>query len=427
MTAIAPDIHQPMPKEGFNVSYVCRYESEIDRQIILDSMGHYIEEVLGTREILFIKVPMDCVNKTFRLDDAYPGEEVEFSVDHRMNNLTRVRTLGGGDLPPLWAVMINDEYGLKIIVTIEPGKFIIDKRDISRFETLMAATEVAPKEYDYAALKSVHWNTDTLSLKRDLEFFIVGKKFFDDRDMPYSRSYLLHGPPGNGKTQTIKAIARFLNTKPETFDFSAQRQSPDREFLAWVLGESERIGREHDDDDDEPSFSPHCEKRTPIRLLALEDLDRLFPKDGTMKQTCVTLQAVLQALDGAVERRNMIIVATANNPQELDQQVLARPGRFDKQMFFAQPGLDDAIAYLNRMFEGEGVSARMVEAACKKLAGHSYALHKELFATSASYTIERLSKMIEDCDVEKGVIDIVKHIDVTSLKSEKRMTGFNNR
>lgn len=417
-------INQPMPKPGFNVSYVCRYESELDRQIILDSMGHYIESIIGTREILFIKVPVDVVNKTFRLDPQFPGEEVEFTIDHRKNNIVKSMTLVGNDLPPLWSVMVNDKFNLRIIVTIEPGKYIIDKNDLHLFEQLMLETEVAPKEYDYDALKSVHWNDDTVSLRRDLEFFIVGKRFFDDRDMPYSRSYLLHGPPGNGKTQTIKAIAKFLNTKPETFDFSAQRQSPDREFLAWVLGESERIGRDHDDESHYIEREISSEKKTPIRLLALEDLDRLFPKDTGAKQTCVTLQAILQALDGAIERRNMIIVATANNPKDLDQQVLARPGRFDKQMFFAQPSIDDALTFVSKLFDGENVSQAVLKTACKKLAGHSYALHKELFATSASYTIERLSRVVEDCDVEKAIVDMVRHIDVTSLKSERKSFGF---
>jgi SpoVK/Ycf46/Vps4 family AAA+-type ATPase len=292
----------------------------------------------------------------------------------------------------------------------------------------MSEVEIAPKQYNYDALNAVHWNETTTVLKRDLEFFITGKNFFDSRGMAYSRSYLLHGPPGNGKTTTIKAISKFLNAKVETFDFSAARNSPDTEFQNWVLGESERIAREEDAYDDE--FYQHKDSnddddktKLPIRFIVFEDIDRLFPKNG-LKQTSVSLQAVLQALDGAIERRNMIVVATANHPKELDQQVLARPGRFDKQVFYEQPTVEQGLSYLKKLFEGEDVEEKTLRHACEKLVGHSYAFHKELFSTAASYAIERQSRVINNDDVENGLNDLIKHIDGVVMKSVKSTYGF---
>lgn len=418
------DIVQPTPKPGFNVSYVCRYESEIDRQIILDSAGHYIEKVLGTTDILFVKVPMEAINKAFKPNPTYPGEEIEFTIDYKKNNIIKYTDLAGDELPPLWAVLTNKEVEIDIITTIEPCKFIIKKDDLDKFEQLMLKTEVAPKEFNYDALNSVHWNKTTVDLKRDIEFFVQGKKFFDSRGMAYSRSYLLHGPPGNGKTTTIKSIAKFLRAKVETFDFSAQLQSPDKQFQSWVLGESERIGREEDEGENEDDID-QANNRTPIRLLVLEDIDRLFPKNGA-KQTSVSLQAILQALDGAVERRNMIVIATANHPKDLDQQVLARPGRFDKQVMYEQPNEEEAFLYLKKLFVGEEVTDDALKNVCKQLKGHSYALHKEVFATSASYAISRRSHTINDDDVNSGIVDLVKHVDHVALRSEKQKLGFDN-
>lgn len=421
------DMQQPFPRPDFSVDFVCRYESEIDRAVVLYAMGHYIEAVIGTRDILFVKVPMEAVNKTFALNPMYPGDEIEFRIDHRRNNVIQNEELSGDELPPIWSVLTSPN-GVNIITTIEPCKFIVARDSFDAFKELMSHVEIAPKEYNYAALNSVHWNETTRILRRDIEFFVKGKKLFDDRGLPYNRSYLLHGPPGNGKTTTIRAIAKFLNAKPKTFDFSASRNTPDGDFLSWVLGESERIARNEDHDEDD---APHRQKqrsddesKTPIRLLILEDIDRLFPKDEP-KQTAVSLQAVLQALDGAIERRNTVIIATANHPKSLDQQVLARPGRFDKQVFYEQPTLELAHEFLKRLFEGESdVSDEVLLRACNELKGHSYAFHKELFASAASYAIEDSRTTLEDADVEKGLSDLVTHIDGVLLKSERVTLGI---
>ena len=426
------DIKQPMPKQGFNVQYICRYECEIDRQMIFDAMGHYIEQVLGTLDVLFVKISMDAVNKVFKLHPSFVGEEIEFKTDYRKNNIVRTTELTGEDIPPLWAVLHHESSDVRLITTIEPCKFIIRKSDLQKLVDLMASIELAPKEYNYDALKMVHWNDTTKSLKQDIEFFVSARRWFKEKGLPYNRSYLLHGPPGNGKTTTIKSISKFLNAKPELFDFVAQYQSPDKSFQAWVLGESERIAEEEDEsgedsiaalkyedaDEDDLEDGP-----TPIRLLVLEDIDRFFPKDGP-PQTSVSLSCILNSLDGSVERRNTIIIATANHPENLDQKVLARPGRFDKQVFYENPDPVNALQYLKRMFNGEPVDESTLEEAVKQFSGHSYALHRELFATSASYAFARGSRIIENSDVVKGLSDLIKSMDKTAMKSSRDKLGF---
>lgn len=45
------------------------------------------------------------------------------------------------------------------------------------------------------------------SILRDCKEFIETPKWYADRGIPYRRGYLLHGPPGCGKSSFITALA----------------------------------------------------------------------------------------------------------------------------------------------------------------------------------------------------------------------------
>ncbi|KAJ7502149.1 hypothetical protein B0H11DRAFT_1712867, partial [Mycena galericulata] len=72
-------------------------------------------------------------------------------------------------------------------------------------------------------------------LERDVEEFITAEDWYVEAGIPYRRGYLLHGPPGTGKTSTIYALAGALRLKIYALSLSSRRSS--RHFdseLPWL-------------------------------------------------------------------------------------------------------------------------------------------------------------------------------------------------
>ena len=69
-------------------------------------------------------------------------------------------------------------------------------------------------EYQLNTTKDLKKNcffTDVDKIIKRIDFFINNKSWYESRGIPYQLGFLFYGPPGCGKTSTIKAIARELD------------------------------------------------------------------------------------------------------------------------------------------------------------------------------------------------------------------------
>jgi len=416
-------------------------EEDLELRSYLDVTGD--EKVILTR--IHFKVTFAAKEKGIlrkNINHKYSGEAVSYcniafngriNVDRHYSDFAPMSFVSFGDIP---MVYINDEL------------YAIAEKNIGKLEKLILQFDFSPK-LNEDAFNRVFWNKKTSILKNDVTFFANSYDWFISRDIPFNRSYLLYGEPGNGKTMAIRSIANFFNTSPETFDFSARYMSPDTAFLNWMVGKKvqkvspiggqDNMGRElyikdneefDDDECEKTEECPPCERKevtpkTPyVRLLVLEDLDRHYPKDGK-SDTSISLSSILNALDGADSRGNTIVVATANSPENLDQKVLLRPGRFDRRICFEPPTIEQAISFLGGKFkDGDIVSKEMLHTVADKLKGHSYALFNELFISSASIAFQDKRRNIKDVDLEMSCEEHLSFILDVLKKRGKDTMGF---
>lgn len=162
----------------------------------------------------------------------------------------------------------------------------------------------------------------TALVRRDFEHFLERRDWFRGRRVPWRRGYLLHGPPGNGKTSVVRAMACHPSISAFTINFAS----------------------EYVDDTTVSELFAAAAEHAP-GLVILEELDRAFKQD---KKGDCTLPHLLNTLDGVGNAEGVMVVASANHPEDLDAAILKRPGRFDRVVHFGAPDLALRQRYFER-------------------------------------------------------------------------------
>lgn len=152
----------------------------------------------------------------------------------------------------------------------------------------------------------------------DLNNFIASEEYYNTKGIPYKRGYLLHGPPGTGKTSIIKAFASTYGF--DIYIINMENIKTPEDIV--------QIFRGFD--------SAHS-----YHIICFEDIDRcpMFKKssgyygDSTDPNSNPGIRTFLNELDGIVEGNKRITVFTANSTSVLDSiEALCRPGRIDKKI-----------------------------------------------------------------------------------------------
>ena len=206
-------------------------------------------------------------------------------------------------------------------------------------------------------------------LKDDFESFFEREAWFRENKLPFRRGYLLHGPPGNGKSTAVRAMMTSRGLTAYTtrlFDSQVDDSDLDRLFELAV-------------------------KNRPSMVL-LEDLDRAFPKTGVTKSR-VSLQQLLNNLDGGGTGEGVIVVATANEPTILDPAILRRPGRFDRVVHFPNPSADLRQQYLQQL--NPNLPARQLKLSVEESEGLSFAQLREVHIIAGQRAFERKGEIGE--------------------------------
>ncbi|KAH9945572.1 P-loop containing nucleoside triphosphate hydrolase protein [Amylocystis lapponica] len=218
----------------------------------------------------------------------------------------------------------------------------------------------------FKAIRAASWDDIVLDaafkegLRRDTHTFFSSQKIYQSLGITWKRGILLMGPPGNGKTETIKALLNDVNYTALYVKSVTTREGPE-----YGVREVFKFARKH---------AP-C-------ILVLEDLDAIV--------TPKTRSFFLNELDGLAQNEGILTIASTNHPERIDDAILNRPSRFDVKYVFdlPNPALRKAFALkwlgkVRAMGADAGVALEKPEdeiasAVAEKTGGWSFAFLKEL-------------------------------------------------
>ena len=207
----------------------------------------------------------------------------------------------------------------------------------------------------------------------DCRRFLSNRQWYLQRGIPYRRGFLLHGPPGTGKSSAVVAIASALR-------------------MDIALLNLNTLGLDDNDLSDRLAQVP------PNAIVLIEDIDCAFSgrKAGEEKTTRITFSGLLNAIDGVAAGEGRILFATTNHPERLDA-ALVRPGRIDRQIEIGLADREQCRTIFQRFFpEADEHLAAQFAAAIpeEQLAMAAVQAYLIRYADSAEEAAERVSELV---------------------------------
>lgn len=220
-------------------------------------------------------------------------------------------------------------------------------------------------------------------LRADVARFFARRGFYEEHRIPWKRGLLLIGPPGNGKTQTLKALLKEI-ALPVLYVKTFKERDEESKNIRQVFARARR--------------SAPC-------VLVVEDLDCALDESNR--------SVFLNELDGFAQNVGLLTLATTNHPQKLDRSILDRPSRFDRKFHFPLPAASEREAFIARWSAQQQPALRLSTEGTRRLVertdGFTFAYLKEALLSASLVWVD---------DARPGAMDEIAVKVARGLKKE---------
>lgn len=184
----------------------------------------------------------------------------------------------------------------------------------------------------YASVQKASWDDVILdedmkkALQVDVESFFDSRETYQKLKVPWKRGIIYYGPPGNGKTISIKAMMHSLYQRGAHGDSRMSVPTLYVRTLSSFAGPEYSLGQ---------IFSK-ARQEAPCYLV-FEDLDSIVSDN--------VRSYFLNEVDGLKSNDGILMVGSTNHLDRLDPGISKRPSRFDRKYYFPNPDYAQRVQY----------------------------------------------------------------------------------
>ncbi|TKY49137.1 Tat-binding-like 7 [Spatholobus suberectus] len=285
-------------------------------------------------------------------------------------------------------------------------------RDLLRLAPVYIGGSDSASENSFQGWESVAGLKDVIRCMKEVVILpLLYPELFDNLGLTPPRGVLLHGHPGTGKTLVVRALIGACARGDKRIAYFARKGA---DCLGKYVGDAERQLR---------LLFQVAEKCQPS-IIFFDEIDGLAPRrtrqqDQTHSSVVSTLLALM---DGLKSRGSVVVIGATNRPEAVDP-ALRRPGRFDREIYFPLPSIEDraSILSLHTQKWPKPITGSLLEWIARKTPGFAGADLQALCTQAAINALKRnfpLQEVLSLAAEEKH--SGCKHIPLPSFAVEER-------
>lgn len=251
------------------------------------------------------------------LEDPMAGADLESSRDLSIIQASKPNTIHLSFLCP--SRKAAQSYFDSFVEEVKRDRKSEEELEIFRYE---ADGSSVYSNRSLRPISSLEYNFDANSIIEYCKTFISRNEWYIEKGIPWKTGLLLSGPPGNGKTNFVLALASELNIPIYTCPLEGVTTERFSRMVSTMRSKS---------------------------ILLIEDIDSFYKGRETLGDTKVSFSTLLNILDGVTSPSGVITILTTNHKENLDS-ALIRPGRIDRKIEIANATVDQIKRYFRKFY-----------------------------------------------------------------------------